>query len=84
MKKHGCPGLKELFEVWWSGFIILDNIGDNWRAKLQYLRQKLRGWNCNLKGEQKRIKKKLLHEIEDFELRNESDNLEESYFSRWH
>lgn len=76
-------GFMDLLERWWSEKIILNDIGNNWRLKLQYMRQKLRGWNCNLIGEQKRKKQQLLADLAYFEFQNESAPLDSSDYTYW-
>lgn len=36
-------GFKELLVEWWNSYIIKDNVGEDWKCKLQFIRRKLRG-----------------------------------------
>lgn len=67
-------GLLDQLEHWWTEYVIIDNIGENWRIKLQRMRQNIRGWR-NLFWGKKRIKAGLVEEIGEFEKKNENYQL---------
>lgn len=50
----------DLVVKWWLECPLTNDIGLSWKFKMQLLRQKLRGWNSNIRGEKKRAKSNLL------------------------
>lgn len=55
-------GFSDLLIHWWNSYHLSHEVGNSWRIKLQFMRQKLRGWNNNLRASQRKTKKKhLLH-----------------------
>lgn len=68
---------------WWSSFPLDYDLGNSWKFKLQFFRQKLRGWNANLIGVKRRLKSSLLEQIATFELQQESQSLFHSDYSHW-
>ena len=77
------PGFSELLITWWGAFELQGELGNSWRLKLQFLRQKLRGWNNNYKAEQKRTKKDLLQKLDRFERLVELDELDDNDQQHW-
>jgi hypothetical protein len=61
-------GFLELFESWWSNFIIIFDIANQWRLKLQFIRKKPRCYDSNLKAVKRKNKKEYSFSIEQFEL----------------
>ena len=76
-------GFIDLVIKWWSSFQLQAEFGNGWRLKLQFLRQKLRGWNNNLRAEQNRQKKHLLGKLDTFEKLAESNGLRAEDIDNW-
>ena len=55
-KSHGIDTRHHIYQhgtaicvKWWNSYTSTNDVGNSWRLKLQFMRQKLRGWNNNLK-----------------------------------
>jgi hypothetical protein len=50
----------EFFEHWWVYFVIIIDIANQWRLKLQFICKNFRGYDSNLKAEKKTLNKLVL------------------------
>jgi hypothetical protein len=57
----------DLFSKWWRETHIIGDFGNNWRLKLQKIREKLRGWDRNIKAEKIKNKTTYLKDIKYME-----------------
>lgn len=76
-------GFSTLLATWWHSFQLEDDLGNSWKFKLQFLRRKLRGWNSNFQGENRRNKQHLLNQLENFEQLQDTTSLTPSDLQNW-
>jgi hypothetical protein len=60
-------GFYDFVSSCWLNNPLTSDIGNSWKFKMQSLRQKLRGWSSNVRGEKKRLKSNLLSRLGYFE-----------------
>ena len=77
-------GFSELVIKWLHSYPLSCEWGNGWRLKLQFLRQKLRGWNNNFRAQQRLSKKQILLKLDRFEKLAENDDLLDSDIQQWH
>lgn len=76
-------GFIDLIYSWWTSYTLSNYLGNSWKFKLQFLRQKLRGWNANLQGHKRRQKHELLDKLTHYESLHDSNSLTPSDHADW-
>jgi BMFP domain-containing protein YqiC len=69
------PDLKQIIADEWNKEFRGRNIEDVWQKRMRNMRQNLQGWNRNVEGKNRKLKKDLLVEIDKLDRLSELDGL---------
>jgi hypothetical protein len=72
------PDFHKLVENVWALPVGVSNSLDVWKLKLKRLRQKLKGWNSNIVGHYKKLKKNLIEKIDILDKASETSGLSDA------
>jgi hypothetical protein len=72
------PDFHKLVENVWTLPVGVSDSLDVWKLKLKRLRQKLIGWNSNIVGHYKKLKKNLIEKIDILDKASESSGLSDA------
>jgi exonuclease III len=72
------PDFHNLVKNVWSLPVGVTNSLDVWKLKLKRLRQKLKGWNSNIVGHYKKLKKNLIEKIDILDKASETSGLSDA------
>jgi len=72
------PDFHKLVENVWTLPVGVSNSLDVWKLKLKRLRQKLKGWNNNIVGHYKKLKKNLIEKIDILDKASETSGLSDA------